>query len=310
LAAKAFAITSDNCGKNMKSAFTYERAGSPAEAVALLAKHGPDAMIWAGGTDMTLQWQQEKVSPTVCVDIRDISELDYIEIDNSGISIGAMASLASLERSADRHHILAMLSDITKLMATPQTRTLATVGGNLCNASPAADLSSAFVALDATVKIFNASGARKVSMFNFFKGVNKTEVGPAELLEEVFIPLPDDGDVQASYKRIDRTVVDIALVNGSAAVTVGSDGVISKVGLGLGAVAPIILNAPDASAALEGLKLSDVTREKLAKVAAIAAKHAKPITDVRASAGYRQDMVEIMLRRSLEDSISKHGGTL
>lgn len=292
----------------MKSTFTYERAGSPAEAVALLAEHGTGAMLWAGGTDMTLQWQKEKLSPTVCVDVRELSELDYIEIDDSSIRIGAMTSLATLERSADRHDILAMLSDITKLMATPQTRTLATVGGNLCNASPAADLSPAFVALDATAKIYGADGTRTVSMVDFFKGVNKTELSQIEMLEAVIIPLPSDGSVQASYKRIDRTVVDIALVNGSAAVTVGSDGVISKVGFGLGAVAPVILNAPDASDALEGVKLSDVTRDKLAEVAATAAKHAKPITDVRASAGYRQDMVEVMLRRSLEHSITKHEG--
>lgn len=294
----------------MKSTFTYQRATSPAEAVTLLAEKGDGAKIWAGGTDMTLHWQQEKTKPSVCIDIRDLTELDYIKIESGGIRIGALTSLAKLERSADQHHILASLSKITKLMATPQTRTLATVGGNLCNASPAADLSPAFVALGATAKILGANGSREVSMFDFFQGVNKTALNGAEILEEVTIPLPSDGEVHVSYRRIDRTVVDIALVNGSAAVTVESDGVISKVGFGLGAVAPIILDAPDASAELEGTSLSDVTVDKLAAVAATAAKHAKPITDVRASAGYRQDMVEIMLRRALEDTIKSHGGAI
>lgn len=293
----------------MKSTFTYERATSPAQAVALLAEHGQGAMIWAGGTDMTLHWQHEKVSPTVCVDIRGVSELDFIDVSDTSIRIGAMTALATLERAADQHHILEMLSDITKLMCTPQTRTIATVGGNMCNASPAADLSPAFVALDATAVIFTKDATRDVAMVDFFKGVNKTAVGPDEILQEVVIPLPSDGEIQGSYRRIDRTVVDIALVNGSAAISVDSNGTITWAGFGLGAVAPVILNAPDASAALEGIKLADVTPQKMAEVAAIAAKHAKPISDVRASAGYRQDMVEVMLRRALEDAINKHEGT-
>jgi len=294
----------------MKSSFTYTRASSPADAVALLAEKGEGAKIWAGGTDMTLHWQQEKTKPTACIDIRDLAELDYIKIDGDAIRIGALTALSTLERAADQHHVLASLSAITKLMATPQTRTLATVGGNLCNASPAADLSPAFVALGSTAKILGAGGAREVDMVDSFQGVNKTALNGAEILEEVTIPLPTDGDVHVSYRRIDRTVVDIALVNGSAAVTVDSKGVISKVGFGLGAVAPVILSAPDASAELEGTALADVTADKLAAVAATAAKHAKPISDVRASAGYRQDMVEIMLRRALEDTIRNHGGSI
>lgn len=294
----------------MKSRFTYQRANSPGEAIALLAQHGDDAKIWAGGTDMTLHWQREIVTPKICIDIRGLSHLDFIAVESDAIRIGAMASLAALERSDGQHHILAMLSDITKLMCTPQTRTLATVGGNMCNASPAADLSPAFVALDARMVILGADGTREVAAVEFFTGVNRTDLGAAELLQEVVIPLPADGDVQGSYRRIDRTVVDIALVNGSAAVAVGSDGVISKVGIGMGAVAPVILDAPDASSTLEGKTLADVTRDDLANVAAIAAKHAKPITDVRASAGYRQDMLEVMVRRALEDAITKHGGTL
>ena len=294
----------------MKSQFTYERASSAVEAVALLAQHGEGAMIWAGGTDMTLNWQREKVRPEVCVDIRGLAELDYIDIQAGSLRIGAMTSLATLERAACRHHILAMLSDITKLMCTPQTRTIATVGGNMCNASPAADLSPAFVALDASAVILGAGGTRDVAMAEFFLGVNKTALAKNEILQEIVIPLPGDGEIQASYRRIDRTVVDIALVNGAAAVTVGSDGVISKVGLALGAVAPVILTAPDASVALEGTPLADVTQGRLAEAAAMAAAHATPISDVRASASYRQDMVQVMLRRALEDSIKKHGGKL
>ncbi|MEQ8931896.1 MAG: FAD binding domain-containing protein [Silicimonas sp.] len=294
----------------MKSTFTYARAGSAAEAVALLVQHGDGARLWAGGTDMTLHWQREKLGLSVCIDIRDLSELDYIEVGSDAIRIGAMVSLAALERSGDRHPVLAALSDVAKLMATPQTRTLATVGGNICNASPAADLSPAFVALGANVTLLGEQGTRAVPMIEFFRGVNEVDLNAGEILSEITIPLPADGDIQVTYRRIDRTVVDIALVNGSAAVTVDAGGRVSKVGFGLGAVAPVILDAPEASAELEGTPLSEVTRDRLADVAAIAARRAQPISDVRASAGYRQDMVEVMLRRALEDTFRKHGRTL
>ena len=267
-------------------------------------------MIWAGGTDMTLHWLREKVRPDVCVDIRDLAELDFVDVRANCIRIGAMTSLATLERSAARHDILAMLSDITKLMCTPQTRTIATVGGNMCNASPAADLSPAFVSLDARAVTFGADGTRELAMADFFQGVNKTALEDGEILREIAIPLPSDGEVQGCYRRIDRTVVDIALVNASAAVTVDADGMLSRVGLALGAVAPVILTASDASAALEGAALAEVTNERLAETAAMAAAHAKPITDVRASAGYRQEMVRVMLRRALEGALKKHGREL
>lgn len=294
----------------MKSTFTYARAGSVSEAVALLTEHGEGARLWAGGTDMTLHWQREKVSPSVCVDIRDLTELDHITITKGGIRIGAMVSLARLERSGDQHPVLAGLSEIAKLMATPQTRTLATVGGNICNASPAADLSPAFVALKARVKMRGAGDVREMAMVEFFKGVNQTALERTEILEEISIPLPSDGAVQVAYRRIDRTVVDIALVNGSVAITVGADGRITSAGFGLGAVAPVILEAPDASAELEGAELAGITRDKLTDVANLAAAHARPISDIRASAGYRQEMLAVMVRRALEDAIRKHGGTL
>jgi len=293
----------------MKSGFTYHRADSPTEAVALLARHGETACLWAGGTDMTLHWKREKVTPGVCIDIRRIAELDHISVEPDAIRIGAMTSLSKLERAAAGHPLLEMLGDVTKLMCTPQTRTLATVGGNLCNASPAADLSPALVALDARAVILGPEGARDMALVDFFKGVNRTDLGPAELLREVRIPLAPGGVKHGAYRRIDRTVVDIALVAGAAALTV-SDGVIARAGFGLGAVSPVIPDAPEASALLEGRALADVDGELLARAADRAAARATPITDVRASAEYRSDMLAVMVRRALEASVVKHGGTL
>jgi carbon-monoxide dehydrogenase medium subunit len=272
-------------------------------------EHGDRARFWAGGTDLVLLWQRSQIDLDYCIDLTHLPELDYITCDADQIRIGAMASLARLERSADQHHLLAMLSDITKLMCTPQSRTIATVGGNLCNASPAADLSPAFVAVNAEAKIFGPSGERCVRMEDFFTGVNATALDDGELLAEIAIPLPD-GRIDASYKRIDRTVVDIALVNASASVTVDGSNEITDTRIALGAVAPIILRSPEAEAMLIGADISQMDGAILEQAGTRASAVAKPISDVRASAAYRKEMVKVMVRRALEDSIHKLGGAV
>jgi carbon-monoxide dehydrogenase medium subunit len=293
----------------MRASFEYLRPSSPVEATAMKVEHGDRARFWAGGTDLVLLWQRSQIDLDYCIDLTHLPELDYITCDAGQIRIGAMASLARLERSADQHHLLAMLSDITKLMCTPQSRTIATVGGNLCNASPAADLSPAFVAVNAEAKIFGPSGERSVPMADFFTGVNATALDDGELLAEIAIPLPD-GRIDASYRRIDRTVVDIALVNASASVTVDGSNKVTDTRIALGAVAPIILRSPEAEAMLIGADISQVDGAILEQAGTRASKDAKPISDVRASAAYRKEMVKVMVRRALEDSILKLGGAV
>ena len=287
----------------MRSEFQYRRPASIDEAVAMKADLGTTAMYWAGGTDMVLHWMRSIHSPELCIDITRIEGLRGIEIDRDSIRIGAMTSLDELDRSADRHCLLNTLSDITKLMCTPQTRTIATVGGNLCNASPAADLSPAFVAMNADAMLAGPKGRRRVRMEDFFLGVNKTSLSGGELLEEIRIPLNPDRKVVASYRRIDRTVVDIALVNASSCISVDSDGVINGCGIALGAVAPVILRVSEAETLLLGLSVRELgrDREELQKVEELSAIAAKPISDVRASAEYRRQMVKVMVRRTLQD---------
>ena len=292
----------------MRSQFEYLRPASPDEAIAMKASHGDGAMFWAGGTDMVLHWQREKYRPEVCIDLTFLSELDEISVEADKIRIGAMVSLGKLERSAEQHSLLASLSKITKLMCTPQTRSIATVGGNMCNASPAADLSPAFVAMDAEAVIGGSDGERRVSMFDFFEGVNQTALRDGDLLREIVIPLPTHGSIAASYRRIDRTVVDIALVNASTALTIDEDGIVQKAGVALGAVAPVIVQSGDAENLLTGKSLSELDETTLSAAGEAAAADAKPISDVRASAGYRRDMVKVMVRRSLGDCIEELKG--
>ncbi len=289
----------------MRTRFDYIRPSSVKEAVAAKLGHGDEAVYWAGGTDMMLQWKCGDRTPKYCIDLTFLDEMRGIEVRSGEIRIGALASLEDLERSAGAHNLLKTLSDITKLMCTPQTRTIATVGGNLCNASPAADLSPALVAMNASAVLVGADALRQVSMIDFFEGVNRTALREAEVLGEIRIPLPDDRRVVASYRRIDRTVVDIALVNASACLTIFGTGIVETCVIALGAVAPVIIRSPAAESVIAGKPVGDLDDATLAEAGAHAFADARPISDVRASATYRRDMVKVMVRRALSDCIDQ-----
>ena len=292
----------------MRSQFEYFRPTTPEEAVALKSQYGGKAAYWAGGTDMLLNWQRSERSPEFCIDLTFLDGLRGIRVGADQIRIGAMSTLTDLERSAGRHRLLKTLSDIAKLMCTPQTRTLATIGGNLCNASPAADLSPAFVAMEALAVMKGTDEPRRVSMLDFFEGVNRTALRDAELLEEILIPLPRTGGIAASYRRIDRTAVDIALVNASSCLETNAEGVVARCSIALGAVAPVIVRCPDAESLIAGRRVDALDSAALAEAGDAAVAAARPISDVRASAGYRRDMVAVMVRRSLADCVEQLRG--
>jgi len=291
----------------MKSHFEVLQPTTVAQAIALKRRYGKTAKFWAGGTDMTLLWQRSLVELDQSIDITGVRGLNKIRTAKHAIEIGALVTLAQLERAADRHPLLKTLSDVTKLMCTPQTRTLATVGGNICNASPAADLSPVFVALDALAVLTGAGGDRSMKMVDLFTGPKRTAIKASEMLTSIKIPLPP-GTIAASYRRVARTVVDIALVNSSSSVTVNAQGAITRVLIGLGAVAPVILRAPDAERCLRGASIKNLARPLLEEAGLKAAEVVQPITDVRASADYRRHMIKILVRRTLEDCIAELGG--
>jgi len=186
-------------------------------------------------------------------------------------------------------------------------RTLATAGGNLCNASPAGDLGVVFVALGAEVTLTSCSGERTIPIESFFVGVNKTQLGEEELLTGVRIALPDR-DVGATFSRIGRTVVDIAQANVATCITVGSDGVIEEARIALGAVAPTPIRSESAEKMLLGLKLDAVRDSTIRQAADAAQQTAKPISDIRASAEYRSYVTNVLVRRSLQQSIQSIKG--
>jgi len=282
----------------MKSTFEYLRPASVDEAVELKARHGAGAMYWAGGTDLMLDWNRRLVEPDRCIDLTHVPELDHIVVGKHVARIGAMASLADLERARE-HPLVAFLGDVAEVMCTPQTRTLATVGGNLCHASPSADLAAPLLVLDAVARVRGARGERTVPLEELFAGVKRTSLEPDELLLEVSFPL--DTGRRAAFARVARTVVDIALVIAAASLTVDDGGRIRQARVALGSVATIPFRARDAEELLVGANALALSEELVGDAARRAADAASPIDDVRAGAAYRTEISRVLVRRALRE---------
>ena len=285
----------------MTKPFEYLRPSTSEEAIALKAKYKDRARYWAGGTDLMLQWRAGEVDIDYCIDLTFVPTLNYIENERDGVRIGAMTSLDALDNAASLNQLMEVIGYTARLMCTKQTRTISTVGGNMCNASPGADLSPLFVALDSEATIMGSDGSRTVLMENFFQGVNETILKDEELLVEIRVPVPDHPR-EACYKRVARTFVDIALIR--SAVSISSDnGVVTDARISLGSVAPVPIRSRAAEQKLIGSILSEIDDDILEEIGQLAATDASPISDIRAGKEYRLDMCTVLTRRSLEESV-------
>ena len=270
------------------------------------SRYGARARFWAGGTDMMLLWQQGKVRFDHCIDLTFLDDVKAIVLGEREIRIGAMATLDVLDRQANDSPMLQTLAEAARLMCTSQTRTIATIGGNLCHAAPSADLPSLLVAMGAQAQILGPEGERELPLEDFFRGVNETALEDDEMLTAVTVPIPSQRR-EASYRRVARTVVDIALV-GSAVALTADGGDITEARVVLGAVAPVPVRSRAAEAMLQGTRLVAIEGEIVQEVGRLASADSKPITDIRASAAYRREMCDVLTRRAVEDCIGKLAG--
>ncbi len=292
----------------MKSHFEYHRPVSVDDAVRLHSDLGDCARFWAGGTDLVLQWKREIIKPLHCIDVTALRDLRFIDDKDANlIRIGSLCTLAGLEKTASRDPWLKTLADVARMMCTVQTRTIATAGGNLCNASPAGDLIPILIAMGAYLEISGPDGGRQLAVEELMTAPGRTSLQPAELLTTICIPRESNPRAGA-YRRIDRTVVDIALVGAAAAVAPGPDGELDGIRIALGAVAPTVIRSPRAEAVFAGVSLGDVNNELVSEAGEAAALDATPISDIRASAEYRSAMVKVLVRRVLGDISSSLRG--
>jgi len=279
--------------------FEYFAPKTIAEASEILAAHDGEARAIAGGTDLLLKMKAGRVAPKAVINIKRIPELRGLRPVESGewsvISIGALTTLEEIRRSSLVREQCPALSHAAATMASTQIRNLATVGGNLCNAAPSADLAPILIALDATARIAGSSGERRVPLGEFFVGPGVTILAPGELLVSIEVPPPSGRAVY--LKHAPRTCMDIAVVGVGLALRM-SDGRCEDARVVLGAVAPTPMRARRAEAELMGGAL---TPERIDRAAQVAAEESKPIDDVRGSAWYRRRMVEVITRRGLTE---------
>jgi len=277
-------------------AFEYFAPRSLAEATEVLAKYQGEARTVAGGTDLLLKMKAGRLSPKAIVNIKRVPELRGLTF-NSHLTLGALTTLEEIKQSSMIRERYPALSDAAATMASVQIRNLATVGGNLCNAAPSADLAPILIALNAAARLAGIKGERRIPLEDFFTGPGTTVLAPGELLVSLEVPPPAGPSVY--LKHSPREHMDIAVVGIGLALRgyhlLSHECAEPRVVLG--AVAPVPLRARRAEAELTGGPLA---AERIDRAAKIAAEEAKPIDDVRGSAWYRRRMVAVLTRRGLE----------
>lgn len=283
----------------------YARPSSVAGAAQLLSR--PGAMVLAGGTDVMNELRLGVVAPSLLVDVGDIEELTTLET-GAHVEIGAAVTVRTLLASPQVRERFPVLVDAGTLLGGRQIQASATIGGNLCHASPAAEMATPLLVLDATLLVVGPEGERQLPISDLWAGPRRTVLRADEVL--VAIRLPDGLSARASaYRRMElRRSVDIALVSVSAHLPL-VEGVISGARLAIGAAAPTPIRARAAEEALEGVAPSD--RERFASAvhdaASLCREASSTIDDVRASARYRRAMVAVTAERAMAAAASRGG---
>lgn len=273
------------------------------QALAVLAQPG-GVTVLAGGTDLMPQSQAGKVRPArTLLNIRRIEGLDGVRVDGPQLVLGTLVRVTTLLTRPLVHEHAPLLVLAAEKFASDQIRNAATVGGNVCNASPAGDLLTPLLALDAEVELARLSDdggtlRRRVPIAGFFAGPGRTVREPHELLTAVHVPLARPGQVVRFYKGGTRQGLDISSISIAMAARRTDDGALREVRLALGAVAPTPIRAGGAEGRLEGRRLDAATIHAAAE--AVAAD-ARPIDDLRASAWYRLELLRNMTERMLTD---------
>ena len=275
--------------------FDYEAPSNFRELLEALNNHGGKAKLLAGGTDLTIALKQRTVEPGTIIDMSGLrSELSGISVQDGKLRIGSMATYTSLERSPLVNKFARALSIAASQVGTYQIRNLGTIGGNLANASPAADTAPPLIALSAQVHVFSKRGERVIPVEALFSGVKKTVLSPDEVISSIEIPADERRSSHwMRFARRNENVISVV----SVAVSSSEDKdrfVQSRIALG--AVAPTPILASRSSSAMEGSPVSEETAER---VASLAREESKPITVVRGGSDFRKHLVYVLTKRSV-----------
>jgi aerobic carbon-monoxide dehydrogenase medium subunit len=272
--------------------FTYARATSVDEALALAAEHGEDAKYLAGGQSLLPLMKLRFAAPTVLIDLGRVTELSYVRDEGTYVAIGALT----------RHHDVAtselLLTDVPLLAHTaeavgdPQIRHRGTIGGSVAHADAAADLPAALLALDATFVVRGESGARSVPAAEFFKGIFETALAPGELLTEIQVPKPAS-PAAWSFQKFNKRAIDFAMVG------------VAVQGAGSPAAAVALINMGSTPLRATAVESALAGGASIADAAALAAQGTSAGSDIHASKAYREHLARVLVRRALEEAATR-----
>jgi aerobic carbon-monoxide dehydrogenase medium subunit len=281
------------------AAFEYERATSVDGAIASLERLGSEARVIAGGHSLLPMMKLRLANPEHLIDINDLTELSYIREQDGEIRIGAMTRHADLLRSDLLAQHFPLFRDAETVIADPVVRNRGTIGGSLCQADAAEDLSAVCAAAKASVVIRGSGGERVVSMDGFHVGPFTTAVGAAEILTEVRLSLRPDGG--SAHEKVERRAGDWAIAAASAAVWM-QDGTIGDAGIALSAVGLTTIHVTRAEELLRGKAPSD---ELFAEAGAIASEDCSPTSDGRGPVDYKRHLAGVLTQRALRRATAR-----
>jgi carbon-monoxide dehydrogenase medium subunit len=285
-------------------AFDYAAPRSVEEAVSLLTQRGDEARVLAGGTDVIVQVREGRRKVALLIDVKGIPEVNQLTYDaTTGLVVGAAVPCYKIYGQAEIAAAYPGLIDAVSLVGGIQIQGRATVGGNLCNASPAADTIPALIVHEAMCVIAGPNGRREVPVEQFCTAPGRTVLQRGEFLVALRMPAPQPHSGAAYLRFIPRNEMDIAVVGVGASVVLSNDhNSFVSARLALGAVAPTPLLVPTAAAALSGKPVSD---EVLQQAAEAAQAVARPIDDMRGTVEYRRHLVGVLTRRALRGAIQR-----
>jgi len=282
--------------------FAYARPATLSEASALLDEHGPMAAVLAGGTDLVVALRSGAIAPQVVVDVKRVAELaPGVTMDGVRLRIGATTVMADVERDQRVRAAFPALADAAATVGSVQIRNRATVVGNICHASPAADTVPALLIYGAELNISSARGARRLPLSEFLVGPGRTALERGELVTSIDLPVGPPGHAEAFGKVTRRRGVDLATVN--LACMVDARG---RTQFAYGAVGPRAFVVADESGVLADPSAEEAARQQ---VLGDLLNHASPISDVRASREYREAMLHVMSLRLLRICLSRLAST-
>ena len=283
----------------------YEAPQTMDEAVGLLSAEDGVARVLAGGTDLLVQLRSGHLEPDLVVDVKRIAALHEITAEAGGFRVGAAVSGAVMGEHAALKQAWPGVVEAVELIGSTQIQGRATMAGNLCNASPAADSVPAMVAADAVVRIAGPNGARDLPADQVAVGPGKTALAKGEVVESIFLPARPARSGDAYLRFIPRTEMDIAVVGCGVNLTLDDAGTCSAARVALGAVAERVLLVPDAAAALIGSPVDDAALTKLAEAASAACR---PIDDKRGTVEFRTKVAGVLARRAATIALDRAKG--